>query len=196
MTLFRIDLYCMYWTQKQRGLWSKQLHNWHGLFIPDGFFTLVWILRTDDANQSSCLGVLLHLHDGALCGLKGGRLVDVRNADSHNGLVSEGTQVHKAWVYVLVNGLHHNVVRALALKVQWLTRKKKIKQKQKTEGEKKTLNFSGILLCDDINTMELVYLRALLMNENRLLHNSFTPLSHSLSLWISEQRVHPRPCLS
>lgn len=103
---------------------SRERHG-HGLFVPDGFLHLVWIPGTDDANQSTCFGILLHLHDGALCRLKDGRLVDVRNADSHNGLVSEGTQVHKAWVYVLVDGLHHNVVSAFALKVQWLKDERK-----------------------------------------------------------------------
>lgn len=117
---------------------SRAQRHWTRLFVPDGLLHLVWIPGTDDANQGTCLGVLLHLHDGALCRLEDGRLVDVRNADPHNRLVSEGTQVHKAWVYVLVDGLHHNVVSALALKVQWLKKKRRIKKviKQKQERER------------------------------------------------------------
>lgn len=54
--------------------------------------------------------------------------------------------------------------------------------RKETIEERKMLSLSGILLRDAINTKAFAYLRTLLMNENRLLHNSFTPLSHSLSL--------------
>lgn len=103
--------------------WTGEVsqHSWS---LPDRFFTLIRIPGSDDANECSDFGVLLHFHDSAFRWLKDGRLVYVWNADSHNGLVSEGAQVHKAWVDVLVHGLHHNVVCAPALKVQRLKKGK------------------------------------------------------------------------
>lgn len=91
--------------------------------IPDRFILHIWIPGSDDANQCSYFGILLHFHDSALCWLKDGWLVYVRHADPNNGLVSEGTQVHEARVDMLIYGLHHNVVCALALEVQRLKEK-------------------------------------------------------------------------
>ncbi|TNN78694.1 hypothetical protein EYF80_011098 [Liparis tanakae] len=67
----------------------------------------------DDANHRSYFGILLHLHDSALCWLKDGRLVYVRHADANDGLVSEGTQVDEARVDVLIHRLHDNILMSV-----------------------------------------------------------------------------------
>lgn len=91
--------------------------------LPDRFILHIWISGSDDTHKSSHFGILLHFHDGTLCWLKDWRLVYVRNADPYDGLISEGTQVHKTRVNMLIYCLHHNVVCALALKVQRLKEK-------------------------------------------------------------------------
>lgn len=90
------------------------------LIVPDRFILHIRISGRDDADQRSHFSILLHLHDGAFCWMKDGGLIYVRHADPDDGLVSERAQVNEAGVHVLIYCLHHHIVCALALKVQWL----------------------------------------------------------------------------
>lgn len=91
------------------------------IFLPDRCVLHIWVPGSDNADECSQLGVLLHLHNGALCRTKNGRLVCIRHAYPHDGLVPEGAQSGlKAGVRMLVDRLHYYVVCAFALEVQGL----------------------------------------------------------------------------